>query len=238
MFFLNGSTTRTVALKSLIFASAILHSAGGLGTAKALTLFDSSPALYGLVGASTAGNVAPGQFFVARFSLAATYDLTGIDTYGTGLNVGSPVQVLIYDNGFTGPGSLLAQINSTVSQEEAFGGSLPHERYFATFSQTLGAGTYWINVVSPSISPLMSILLVNSPTPATAIGNQIAGPFGVYANAPNHWDQVAMRLYGDASVETPIPGGLPLFATGLGIIGLLVRRHRRKGIAATAWRAR
>ena len=28
--------------------------------------------------------------------------------------------------------------------------------------------------------------------------------------------------------DTPIPGALPLFATGLGVMGLLVRRRKRK----------
>jgi hypothetical protein len=45
-------------------------------------------------------------------------------------------------------------------------------------------------------------------------------------------------LFGDAApapdAATPIPGALPLFATGLGAIGLIGRRRRRKAEAATS----
>jgi hypothetical protein len=36
------------------------------------------------------------------------------------------------------------------------------------------------------------------------------------------------------SAATPLPAALPLFATGLGVMGFLAKRRKRKGVAAIA----
>jgi uncharacterized protein (TIGR03118 family) len=41
-------------------------------------------------------------------------------------------------------------------------------------------------------------------------------------------------LFGAIQVATPIPAALPLFATGLGALGLLARRRKRKAAATSA----
>jgi hypothetical protein len=44
-------------------------------------------------------------------------------------------------------------------------------------------------------------------------------------------------LDASASAVTPIPAALPLFATGLGVMGLLGWRRKRKATAAAAFSA-
>ena len=52
-------------------------------------------------------------------------------------------------------------------------------------------------------------------------------PFSIAGVQP-----VSGALVFSAVAETPIPGALPLFATGLGALGLLTWRRKRKAVAA------
>jgi hypothetical protein len=60
-------------------------------------------------------------------------------------------------------------------------------------------------------------------------GASIVGSFGF---SPDCFCSFAAQ--GIFTPTTPLPAALPLFATGLGVIGLLARRRKRKGIAAQA----
>jgi hypothetical protein len=62
-------------------------------------------------------------------------------------------------------------------------------------------------------------------TRGSLLGNPVAGNPGLADFAPN---------LDDARVVTPLPGALPLFATGLGALGLLGWRRKRKATAITA----
>jgi len=46
-------------------------------------------------------------------------------------------------------------------------------------------------------------------------------------NMPSSWESIEI-----STAETPLPAALPLFATGLGVIGLSARRRKRKAAAA------
>jgi hypothetical protein len=69
----------------------------------------------------------------------------------------------------------------------------------------------------------------------------LANTYVANVEAGGSWDSLyynvtLLKAYGDQSMvyvnQTPLPAALPLFATGLGIVGLLARRRKRKAALA------
>jgi hypothetical protein len=117
------------------------------------------------------------------------------------------------------------------------------------------AGT-WINTLTPSVNLTSDNLLTPGSNP-TLNGNGIVFSgsslpsnsqfFNIWGNGPNNYtyfnnwdgpfpavnltlDNFTITNLGDV-VATPLPAALPLFAGGLGVIGLLARRRKRKQAA-------
>jgi hypothetical protein len=65
---------------------------------------------------------------------------------------------------------------------------------------------------------------------AFLISGALAGVFDVWVKTSVG---TGIALEGGGLSETPLPGALPLFATGLGALGLLARRRKRKAQATT-----
>ena len=71
-------------------------------------------------------------------------------------------------------------------------------------------------------------------TPATLVSLVFTIPadaFGIQIE----WGLVSTNLWGTGAVytaPTPLPGALPLFATCLGVLGLLAWRRRKRKLAA------
>jgi hypothetical protein len=66
-----------------------------------------------------------------------------------------------------------------------------------------------------------------------AFEDRLAAPFNPSGFPPSDFDynDDSFVFTNVASSSTPIPGALPLFASGLGALGLLARRRRRKNAA-------
>lgn len=68
---------------------------------------------------------------------------------------------------------------------------------------------------------------------AASDGEEVFDPFGFGYDTS---DDLQFTCEGECSLQdtTPIPGGLPLFVSGLGVLGLLGRRKKRKAKALVA----
>jgi hypothetical protein len=92
----------------------------------------------------------------------------------------------------------------------------------------LGAGTYWLTVHGPSILEQFT-WLGQFETPANGDNSLIQfgpDPDNPTLTLPRNMD-ARFSLSGDLIV-TPLPAALPLFASGLGVMGLLGWRRKRK----------
>jgi len=94
----------------------------------------------------------------------------------------------------------------------------------SSFSASFG-GTTLVSLTNPAASSsfLELAFLVTATSGTTALGF-------------NFRDDPGFFLFDDVSVNqaTPLPAALPLFAGGLGVLGLLARRRKRKSAAAIA----
>src|SRR4029077_5659332 len=120
------------------------------------------------------------------------------------------------------------------------------------------AGT-WINNLAPSVHLISDNLLSPQNNPAlndkgiVFSGSSLPSNsqfFNIWGNGPNNYtyfnnysgpfpavnltlDSFTITNLGDV-IATPLPAALPLFAGGLGVIGLLARGKKRKAPAAVA----
>lgn len=84
--------------------------------------------------------------------------------------------------------------------------------------QWLDSSLTWA-AIAGDVGDTLSIVLLVSPGDTDA--TQVA------------WDDVTLNAV-DNSVVTPLPAALPLFAAGLGMLGLFVSRRKRKNLVGTA----
>jgi hypothetical protein len=91
----------------------------------------------------------------------------------------------------------------------------------------LGAGTYYFSV---SDSGPNNFVWASSNLSNGGFYRVNNGPWNDLSSDPNRASQ-AFSLEGDTAV-TPLPAALPLFATGLGALGLLGWRRKQKNAAA------
>ena len=105
-----------------------------------------------------------------------------------------------------------------------------------SFSGTVGgtvsafayeANTNLANLILPSSAPMILIANLEPPDPCfTGAACQASGPIIAF-------DQAVQIGTWDVTIsETPLPAALPLFATGLGVMGLLGWRRKRKNAAS------
>jgi hypothetical protein len=67
-----------------------------------------------------------------------------------------------------------------------------------------------------------------------AVGYVLAfnhSPFNLFETSPTYQTAIGVSV---AAATTPLPSALPLFAAGLGVVGLLARRRKRKAAALAA----
>jgi hypothetical protein len=96
---------------------------------------------------------------------------------------------------------------------------------------SLAAGTYWLVAVANGGSD-MAWQSQNFPPPSWASGDGV-GSAGSWTGAGTQLVPMAL-IQGTGTVVSPVPlpAALPLFATGLGALGLLGWRRKKKATAA------
>jgi hypothetical protein len=170
--------------------------------------------------------ISTGHRLGGQFSIASAYEITQIQLFMSTSN-SSTVSIEIWSNS--------SNLPSTSLHSQAFSpanNSLAHWEVFSGLSWVLGPGTYWVELIGTSCG-------------GGGVGNcgswegQAASPLpryeqdGVILSPPN--GNLSIRVFGDpAVVVTPLPATLPLFATGLGVMGLLGWRRKSKKAAAMA----
>ena len=94
------------------------------------------------------------------------------------------------------------------------------EGSFSTGSVSLSSGTYYLELFAASGT-------------VNVLWDQSSGPSTAYAGSGNSISSEYFQILGDAATSnTPLPATLPLFASGLGALGLLGWRRKRKAQAA------
>jgi hypothetical protein len=164
------------------------------------------------------------QIFAQAFSLAETALLDGADLYSRSSSgqVGNKARVIIWGDGGSSPGPVLAQFPVALTAVDGDGASVGNRRKHVDFGGfTVQAGsTYWISVAGDN-TDLSQTVMENS-------GNQrmlMTHGDGFY-EIGNY--QLPFRLYGEvqASSDVPEPASLALF--GLGMAGLACLRRKRQ----------
>lgn len=156
-------------------------------------------------------------YYAGQFTLGSAYSITEIQaSLSNTLHAGNLSAAILSDvGGLPGP-SLHSQSHPMVVN------FTPHWEVVTGLNWLLGAGTYWVALVPD----------------ASYFGNWRGGapsPLAKYAftnNSGGSWNafpiNVGVRIYGDqVTAVVPVPAALPLFACGLGLIGLLARKRRK-----------
>jgi hypothetical protein len=185
--------------------------------ARAATIFDT--------GTPTGGDTwvfSSTQYFAGQFNLPVATDITSaqgfFDNVFSGL-AGTVTVEILTGTPSTGPGTVL------YSQGIVLGAGATDAWYGVTgVDWVLDPGTYWL-AFAPDAD-------ISGGAPSSAPDSMVkyaanGGPNIGWGGSPQQFNQfdIGMRAFGD--VVTPVPATLPLFATGLGGLGLLGWRKRK-----------
>ena len=157
------------------------------------------------------------------------------DQNSASLNVssttGGTLDVFVTFSGITAPlGSALGFLSTFTLNSVSGGASVTESTYLDSGNSSL-----------PSSAASVPGVLLNSATLSTlttdslsATGNTGIGPYSIT-------EEYAITAAGasttNATIDvtaTPLPGALSLFGGGLGVLGLLARRKKRKGVTAVS----
>lgn len=190
----------------------------------AATIFDT-----GTPSADAGWTFASGQYFAGEFSLSAQTNVTSTDAWFSNLQSGvaGTVSIQIFTDGGNIPGTqLYAQTFSVPAYSSLnwYG--------ISNLNWNLSAGTYWVAFIPDA--NIYGSMPGYAPSPLDEYAQHSGGAW--QDNGLNYFDylKIGMRMSGEAVPETPLPATLPLFATGLGTLGLLGWRRKRKAAALAA----
>jgi hypothetical protein len=217
-------------VKSKIVGSIVgLALLGGAPQASATTLLDTiqgaafNPGGSGWEVYNNGASPPGGQSVGIEFTLASSATIGSVEAYIFPVNgLGVDVDLGIMANSSSLPsGTFISGDYSVVSTSTTVPVNL------SSLSWSLAAGSYWLVAIATSGSD----------------ASWQAGSTGLFASdgatGGGTWTgqdlPIPMALISTATVSaTPLPAALPLFATGLGAMGLLGWRRKRKNAAAIA----
>jgi len=248
-------------MKHVFIAALSLFMIGGVLPAGASTIYiqDSGTGLIGseFVGGGDLSRYGVDQPWSVGWTQTGTYTNVSISA---DVNItGSPGDPPIKPTD-TGLSYLTTQVGTgtTVANQIASGNffgpsnwaSNPTPNWITLFTGlTLGPGTYYLTLDTTGYGGGWRVDNSNTDLPTLGSGvtpagssrgycdGSIAYPCGGYAPAGTLYTDPLSPYVLRVDVEgtqTPIPAALPLFAGGLGVIGLLARRRKRKVAAALA----
>jgi hypothetical protein len=175
------------------------------------------------------------------FTLSSTSDVTGVDfgawTQGPGSSMSSVTWAIVPASQITQPTwyniGNEPTFGTTTTVTSDFVSSFNSGEYtvtsnsFSTGSLLLAAGTYYLVLYDGTAAGASGPIVgwdINL-GPSTAYDGPFSGGMGM-GNPQSYPYAEAFTIYGD-SVTTPLPAALPMFAGGLGFIGLVARRKRK-----------
>ena len=158
--------------------------------------------------------------FAAQFTLSGNHTINSVEIF--------------FETRFAGDATLkilnnLSNIPASTVFAQTFNFAVAPAQFvpFSGLSVNLGTGTYWIALFG--LDTFAGVALTQPPNPA---------PFYAFTIDRVNWStdtaaRFAFRVTGDEVAQTPLPAALPLFTSGLGVLGLLAW-GREKKVAALA----
>jgi len=217
----------------LFFASAVLAAAAiAPAVANAEVLYDN-------IGAPTAASDAAASAgpLYNSFSTGATgptisqFDLLLSGTAGDGGTF--QVQILT-DNPGSGPGSTALFTSGAIS-DNILSTAVTDVNFSFAGVILAASNRYWIGLTGDALSSVQWAWTIGNGGTGVAgeyYANTLGGPFS-NDDAIGAGEPYQMRVTDAPAVSTtPLPGALPLFATGLGALGVVGWRRKRKARAA------
>ena len=222
-------------------SGAVLYAANSAGTG-GINVFNSSFTPVTLSGGFVDPNLPPGfvTFNVQNIggSIYVTYAPSGPPTNQSGATAGQGV-VAVFDQN----GNFLKQLIGVGSQLASPWGLALAQAGFGTFGGDLLVGNFsyvdsGINAFDPTTGAFLGSIPIdvggNTPGGLWALMFGTGSANGGDPNTLYFTDGIngeADGLFGAIQSETPLPAALPLFATGLGALGLFGWRRKRKAKA-------
>jgi hypothetical protein len=227
-------------------AAAILIAGGSvLGmNAEAATIIDQSPAVIGSTDWGAATDSSSGQNIMVQMVLSQTTTISGMTIYlepgyygsvetaeikirGSD-NTGQPTSTNEYDYQ---PAVVAINTNESTNESGSSGLIAAHTTFKPT---TLAAGTWWIGFSWISGGGSWDSIETGPVQPTTQVllqGNNLDTTCCFSTDHPTSYE-FPYIIDNNSVSQTPLPAALPLFAGGLGALGLLGWRRKRKARAA------
>ena len=200
-------------------------------SAQAALIIDQSPDVIGLTAAVPYSNIATGQNWLMKITLASATTLDGIDIYSgcrawgcfPDVGIGTNAIVKIRNDSGGAPASFnLFSLGTMISAIDSDGSAARPllERVHADFSATtLAAGDYWIGLSGDAVDIGVSQRSGASSGLYQLAGDSLASNFSAYSNP--------YRIYGDVLAgPIPEPSSWALTIAGFGLVGGAMRRRR------------
>lgn len=179
-----------------------------------------------------------GQHFADRVSFGNSMNVSAMDIYSSDQfgSAGSAVKITIWNDVLGLPGAVLGQFSSVISAVDSTGAAPGNNRKHAEFGGfTMSANTpYWIGMAGDNYD------LTQTGLSGIPGGDSVMAQFTsneIFINFTDSFvGDMAFRLYGDATTETPLPQLLPLVGVplpaagwflGTGLLGLLGMARKR-----------
>jgi hypothetical protein len=151
-------------------------------------------------------------------SLPNILDTTNIDAVGSGL--GGTLQIWITEIGLTSPTGTVTFVSGfNLNSDSSAGISVTEQTFYSAANMAFGTTT-----------PLGSAVL--GPNGTTSVGDTVTGVTGPYSVTAEYTLNLTAGQSADGTIDistTPIPGTLPLFASGM--VGLWAWSRKRKSQA-------